>query len=249
MPQNKGVLSRSFEVNRIPETESEPRSRTRKVLASGLDAVKWTPGPLGKNLSVSSHLDIEAGDRAELVPKVETQVYPRRWVMLFLFSGLSASNSFMWLQYGIISNIFMRFYNIDPLAIDWLSMIYFLSYIPFILPVLWLLDNRGLREVVLVGAAINCIGAWIKIGSAGRDLFPVTFFGQFVCSVATVFVLGIPSRLASVWFGQREVSTACSIGVLGNQVCLLVFNTWFYVRLCVQFVGLCVSVSVLRVYV
>lgn len=190
--------------------------------AADLASVQWSPGPLGKSLSICSRLDVEAscGDRAGLVPKAATKLYLRRWVMLFLFSAVSASNAFMWLQYGIISNIFMRFYNIDSLAIDWLSMIYLLTYIPLILPVLWLLDNRGMRDVVLVGSAFNCIGAWIKIGSVGPNLFPVTFFGQFVCSVATVFVLGIPSYLASVWFGQREVSTACSIGVLGNQVCL-----------------------------
>lgn len=139
--------------------------------------------------------------------------------MLFLFSTVSASNASMWLQYGIISNIFMRFYGIDSLAIDWLSLIYLLTYIPLILPVLWLLDNRGVRDVLLVGSAFNCMGAWIKSGSASPSMFPLTFFGQFVCSVATVFVLGIPSYLASVWFGEKEVSTACSIGVLGNQVC------------------------------
>uniref|UniRef100_A0A8D0AXY8 Uncharacterized protein n=1 Tax=Sander lucioperca TaxID=283035 RepID=A0A8D0AXY8_SANLU len=188
----------------------------------GLASLQWTPGPLGRAISIGSRLDVVAlqGDQAELAPKAETKLYHRRWLMLFLFSAVSAGNAFMWLQYSIISNIFMRFYNIDSLAIDWLSMIYLLTYIPLILPVLWLLDNRGIRDVILVGSAFNCIGAWIKIGSASPNLFPVTFFGQFMCSVATVFVLGIPSYLASVWFGEKEVSTACSIGVLGNQVCL-----------------------------
>lgn len=174
------------------------------------------PGPL-----YVSRTDVEAlnGDLLQLIPKAKTKLYHRRWVMLFLFSSLSACNAFMWLQYGIISNIFMRFYNIDTLEIEWLSLIYLLTYVPLILPVLWLLGNRGIREVVLVGTALNCIGAWIKVGSAGPDLFPVTFFGQFVCSVATVFILGIPSHIASVWFGDEEVSTACCIGVLGNQVC------------------------------
>ncbi|KAM4625004.1 choline/ethanolamine transporter flvcr2a [Polymixia lowei] len=159
-----------------------------------------------------------APDTAQLFPLMETKLYKRRWVMLFLFSAYSMSNAFMWLQYGIISNIFMRFYSIDNFAIDWLSMIYFLSYIPLILPITWLLDNRGIRDVVVVGSAFNCIGAWIKTGTAAPNKFAVTFFGQFVCSVATVHVLGIPSRLASLWFGQQEVSTACSIGVLGNQL-------------------------------
>ena len=99
-------------------------------------------------------------------------------------------------------------------------MIYFLTYIPLILPVMWVLDNRGLREVLVVGAAFNCIGAWVKTGAAAPNMFAVAFFGQFVCSVATVYMLGLPSRIASLWFGQQEVSTACSIGVLGSQVCL-----------------------------
>uniref|UniRef100_A0A3B5AFU0 Feline leukemia virus subgroup C cellular receptor family, member 2a n=1 Tax=Stegastes partitus TaxID=144197 RepID=A0A3B5AFU0_9TELE len=107
----------------------------------------------------------EDNSETTLVPKTEIKLYHRRWVMLFLFSAVSASNAFMWLQYGIISNIFMRFYNIDSLAIDWLAMIYLLTYIPLIMPILWLLDNRGIRDVVLVGSAFNCIGAWIKIGS------------------------------------------------------------------------------------
>lgn len=207
-----------------PELGSEgwPWSKAAKNVAPGPASLQWSPGPLGRAISIGSRLDAEAlhGDQTQLVPKSETKLYHRRWPMLFLFSAVSASNACMWLQYGIISNIFMRFYNIDSLAIDWLSMIYLLTYIPLILPVLWLLDNRGIRDVVLVGSAFNCIGAWIKIGSVGPSMFPVTFFGQFVCSVATVFVLGIPSYLASVWFGEKEVSTACSIGVLGNQVCL-----------------------------
>ncbi|XP_054652903.1 feline leukemia virus subgroup C receptor-related protein 2 isoform X2 [Dunckerocampus dactyliophorus] len=157
-------------------------------------------------------------DTSQLFPLMETKLYKRRWVMLFLFCIYSLSNAMMWLQYSIIGNIFKRFYNIGTLALDWLSMIYFFTYIPLIVPVMWMLDNRGLREVIVVGSAVNCIGAWIKSSTAHPDLFAVTFLGQFVCSVATVYTLGIPSRLASLWFGQHEVSTACSIGVLGNQM-------------------------------
>ncbi|XP_032356212.1 choline/ethanolamine transporter flvcr2a isoform X4 [Etheostoma spectabile] len=112
----------------------------------------------------------------------------------------------------------MRFHTIDNLPIDWLSMIYFFTYIPLILPLTWLLDNGGLRHVVVVGAAFNCIRTWIKMSTANPDTFSMTFVGQFVCLVATVYILGIPSRLMSLWFGQQEVSSACSIGVLGNQM-------------------------------
>nr|XP_015194631.1 PREDICTED: feline leukemia virus subgroup C receptor-related protein 1 isoform X2 [Lepisosteus oculatus] len=41
---------------------------------------------------------------------------------------------------------------------------------------------------------------------------------QIICSIAQVFILGLPSRIASVWFGPKEVSTACATAVLGNQL-------------------------------
>lgn len=165
-------------------------------------------------------------DAARLPPPTETKLYKRRWVMLFIFSAFSASNALMWLQYGIIGDILLRFYGIGTLAIDCLSMVFLLTYIPLFLPVTWVLDNRGVREVVVAAAAFNCIGAWIKTGTAAPDMFPVTFFGQFMCSVGTIY-MGLPSRLASLWFGEQEVSTACSIAVLGTQVCV-----------CLPFLGL-----------
>lgn len=147
-----------------------------------------------------------------------TRLYKRRWLIVLLFSCYSLSNSYQWIQYGIISNIFMKFYGVDAFTIDWMSMIYMLTYIPFIFPVTWLLDKKGLRVIALVATAFNCAGTWIKVASARPDLFAVTFLGQFCCSFAQVFILGMPSRIASVWFGSEEVSTACSIGVFGNQV-------------------------------
>lgn len=165
-------------------------------------------------------LDTSDLDTTPLLPVMGTKLYKRRWAMLLIFSAYSMSNAFMWPQYSIISNIFIRFYRTDSQSIDWLSMIYFVSYIPLILPVTWLLDKRGLREIVMIGSAFNSIGAWIKTGAVHQDMYAMAFLGQFMCSVAAVFILGIPSKLASSWFGEREVSTACSIGVLGNQVCL-----------------------------
>ncbi|XP_023684257.2 choline/ethanolamine transporter flvcr2a [Paramormyrops kingsleyae] len=145
-------------------------------------------------------------------------LYRRRWVIVFLFSSYSLCNAFQWIQYGIINNIFMKFYNKDSFTIDWLSMIYMLTYIPFIFPVTWLLDKKGLRVISLLASGINCVGTWIKVTSVRPDLFVVTIFGQFTCSFAQVFILGMPSRIASVWFGSKEVSTACAIGVFGNQL-------------------------------
>lgn len=177
-------------------------------------------------LGLESHADPEPGDPTQPDEdlrhlgreKPPTLLYRRRWIIVLLFSSYSLCNSYQWIQYGIINNIFMKFYGVDTFTIDWMSMIYMLTYIPFIFPVTWLLDKKGLRVVALVATALNCVGTWVKVASVRPDLFAVTFLGQFCTSLAQVFILGMPSRIASVWFGSNEVSTACSVGVFGNQV-------------------------------
>ncbi|XP_055438978.1 heme transporter FLVCR1 isoform X1 [Bubalus kerabau] len=156
------------------------------------------------------------GGEGTLVPRIALS--PRRFVVLLIFSAYSLVNAFQWIQYSIISNVFEGFYNVSSLHIDWLSMVYMLAYVPLIFPATWLLDTRGLRLTALLGSGLNCLGAWIKCGSVQQHLFWVTMLGQCLCSVAQVFILGLPSHIASVWFGPKEVSTACATAVLGNQL-------------------------------
>lgn len=120
-------------------------------------------------------------------------------------------------------------YNQD-VAIAWLSMLYMLSYIPMIVPVTWLLGKRGLRVSILLGAALNAIGAWIKCISVelagpvqtsdqfAAYSFGVLILGQVICSISQVFLLGMPSHISATWFGQHELAMATAIGVFGNQV-------------------------------
>uniref|UniRef100_A0A8C5MHS1 Choline/ethanolamine transporter FLVCR1 n=1 Tax=Leptobrachium leishanense TaxID=445787 RepID=A0A8C5MHS1_9ANUR len=149
---------------------------------------------------------------------LETRLYRRRFLILGVFFLYSLVNAFQWIHYSIITNIFMDFYQLSSDKIDWLSMVYMLVYVPLIFPATWMLDKKGLRVTALLGSGLNCLGAWIKCASVRPDLFGVTMFAQTVCSVAQVFILGLPSRVASVWFGPKEVSTACATAVLGNQL-------------------------------
>ncbi|XP_006117835.2 choline/ethanolamine transporter FLVCR2 isoform X3 [Pelodiscus sinensis] len=177
-----------------------------------------TPESLQAVKPVSGEAEDETPNGSAPGPPPEVRLSLRRWAVVLLFSSYSLCNAFQWIQYGSINNIFVHFYGVSTFAIDWLSMCYMLTYIPLLFPVAWLLDKKGLRLIALAGSALNCLGAWVKLGSLKPHLFPVTVLGQVICSVAQVFILGMPSRIASVWFGSHEVSTACSIAVFGNQL-------------------------------
>jgi MFS family permease len=154
------------------------------------------------------------------------KLYARRWLIVTLFASYSMSNAYQWIHLNIIYDKLTYFYNESlpasqyskDIAVDWLSMIYMLSYIPFVLPSAWLLDRKGLRLVAIIATLLNALGAWVKCAAVHPHLFALLMFAQTICAIAQVFILGIPARLAAVWFGPNEVSTATAIGVFGNQV-------------------------------
>ncbi|KAK9510915.1 hypothetical protein O3M35_005591 [Rhynocoris fuscipes] len=138
--------------------------------------------------------------------------------MLALFVFYSMSNSLQWIQYAIIGDVIEKYYKISSTYVEWTSMIYMVSYIFLIVPGSWALDKFGLRRCLILGSLGTCLGACVKVFSTGRDNFLIGFLGQTLVAISQVFVLSVPARLAAVWFGSEEVSSACAIGVFGNQL-------------------------------
>ncbi|XP_031342708.1 uncharacterized MFS-type transporter C09D4.1 isoform X2 [Photinus pyralis] len=153
------------------------------------------------------------------LPQVEVcKVYKIRWLILAIFVLYSASNAMQWVQYSIIADVIVKYYGVSYTFVDWTSMIYMVLYIPFIFPGSYMLDKLGLRVAVLIGVTGTCLGTWIKVASVAPDRFWVGFLGQTIVAFSQVFILSVPARLAAVWFGPSQVSSACSIGVFGNQM-------------------------------
>ena len=160
---------------------------------------------------------------------------------------------------NIIGDLIHKYYNQSMpgeeyqqlVALDWLSMIYMLAYIPLIFPATYLLDKRGLRLCGILATFLNALGAWIKCAALSPDRFAVLMLGQTICAIAQIFILGIPARLAAVWFGPNEVSTATSIGVFGNQVyfkcsCLKHISVVQYCNYIFIIISLLVAVATIR---
>ncbi|XP_053612281.1 uncharacterized MFS-type transporter C09D4.1 isoform X2 [Plodia interpunctella] len=152
--------------------------------------------------------------------KVPTEytVYPIRWVVLIIFVFYSASNSMQWIQYSIIQDAVVKYYDVTSNTVYWTSLIFMITYVPLIFPGSFLLDKVGLRITTIIGAFGTCAGAWLKVFSVPQDMFWLGFLGQTVVAISQVFILNVPPRLAAVWFGADQVSSACSVGVFGNQL-------------------------------
>lgn len=223
--EEEEVGGRSVKVALVPPFQQNGciLGREAEHSSSSTPLVTATDVEVGRKVASSLHLE-EVPEVEAMLPssasdtKVTLRLSKRRLVVLAVFSIYSLVNAFQWIQYSILTSIFMTYYNVSSYQVDWLSMVYMVAYVPLIVPATWLLDIHGLRLTALLGSGLNCLGAWIKCASVQRNLYPVTLLAQIVCSVAQVFILGLPSHIASVWFGPKEVSTACAVAVLGNQV-------------------------------
>jgi FLVCR family feline leukemia virus subgroup C receptor-related protein len=157
---------------------------------------------------------------------IKLKLSSRRWLVLFIFALISFMNAFHWIEHNIIQDVIISYYNSSlpdstigqNESVNWLSLVYMLCYIPLVFPAMFLLDMKGLKLTVGIGALLTAVGAWIKCGAVNPNRFAVLMFAQTICAVAQVFTLGVPARLSAVWFGSSEISTATSIGVFGNQL-------------------------------
>ncbi|KAG5340264.1 FLVC2 protein, partial [Acromyrmex heyeri] len=153
-----------------------------------------------------------------IVEPLKLKVYKKRWLMLIIYMIYSGSNFFQWIEYSIITNVVIRYYGVSSVMVNWTSMLYMVLYAMFIFPTSYMIDKCGLRWTTIIGAGINCLGAWIKIFSIQPDRFYVVFIGQSIVAFAQIMIVPLPGRLAAQWFPPTQLSTATSLSIFGIQL-------------------------------
>ena len=94
-----------------------------------------------------------------ILVKKEFNVSIKRWIVLSIFCLISFLNAFNWIEYSIIQDVTIAFYNESlPVnqaeqagIINWFSMIYMVCYIPLVFPAMFLLDSKGLKLSIVLG--------------------------------------------------------------------------------------------------
>jgi hypothetical protein len=76
--------------------------------------------------------------------------YLYRWVVLGLFCITSLSNAANWITFSTIFSYAQKWYEVPSLAIDFLSLVYMIVYIPCIFVSSWFLARFGLRKGVRI---------------------------------------------------------------------------------------------------
>ncbi|XP_015838801.2 heme transporter FLVCR2 isoform X1 [Tribolium castaneum] len=150
------------------------------------------------------------------------KVYKYRWIILLIFCFFSSINFLQFFQYSIISNITVKYYDVEDTLVDFTGLIFMISFILLCLPANQFIEKYNLRNTALLSSGLTTLGNLVKLFSISRDRFYVVIIGQVLCAIAQVFMTSVPSKLASTWFGPDEVSTACAVAIFGSHIGLAI---------------------------
>jgi MFS family permease len=139
-----------------------------------------------------------------------------RWVVLTVFSLLNLSIQLLWISYAPVASFSAQFYNVSELYIGFFAMSFMAAFIPFSIPASWVIDTKGFKFGVGIGAVLMGIFAPL------RGLFGSHFAFAMACTVmlaiAQPFFLNAWTKCAALWFPKKERATAVGIVTLANLI-------------------------------
>ncbi|KAI9359235.1 major facilitator superfamily domain-containing protein [Zopfochytrium polystomum] len=151
----------------------------------------------------------------------EYKTYGQRFLVGASVFFLNMANGLLWSTYVSITPTTAAFYNTSKWNIDLVSVVFTAMFTVFIFPAVWLLDNKGLRPTLLVGALGNAVGSGVRVLSwiAPDDgKLPVLYVGQILAGVSQPFLLNVPTKASAVWFNEKERLTANTVMNLGQPL-------------------------------
>jgi MFS family permease len=139
----------------------------------------------------------------------EVRIYPYRWVVLIAFMLINIMVQVLWICYAPIASIAAAAYGVKRDAIDLLANLFMLIYLPISFPASWAIDTFGFKKAVGFGATLMAAFAVL------RALFPFSYaaalIGAIGISIGQPFLLNAFTKLAALWFPQKQRATVTGI--------------------------------------
>jgi MFS family permease len=138
--------------------------------------------------------------------------YRYRWVVLISFMFVAALTQLMWLNYAPIlsrTQELMGFNSEMPVVI--LMLMFPLVYIPVSIPAGFIIDRKGFRYAVMIGALLTAAFSFLRLFV---DNYALVLIGMIGISVGQPFVLNSITKMVSTWFPSDESALASGLATL-----------------------------------
>ena len=176
---------------------------TSAMLVPASPSLGLSPRPGSPHSPRSPHSPGSPGSPRRLPFKT----YGRRWLVLALYSMLALMNNFICYTFAPISDISLAYFG-PSFPLDWLISVFFITYVIMSFVSSRLVEEKGLRTGVLIGAwcqAVGCIIRCLNIQAPSSDLLRgsasgMVVAGQVIASFGSAFFINPPPLVASTWY-------------------------------------------------
>ncbi|EDO47735.1 predicted protein, partial [Nematostella vectensis] len=143
------------------------------------------------------------------------KVYKRRWYILFIFSIVATLNNIIWNSWGPIQGTSKVVFGWDDTIITLLADWGPISYVVAVVPMSWLMDEKGLRTSVVLAAFFEFIGSGLRcipLDASSQSL--LIHIGQFVTGLGGPVAMAAAPLVSAAWFPPSQRTTATAISSL-----------------------------------
>ncbi len=141
----------------------------------------------------------------------EHAVYGFRWVVLAAFMFVAAVTQLMWLNYAPITSQTQELMGASEFRVVLLATMFPLVYIPVSIPAGFIIDRKGFRFAVIIGALLTTAFSFLRLFAGNYALVLVGMIG---ISLGQPFVLNSITKMVSTWFPTEESALANGLASL-----------------------------------
>lgn len=150
----------------------------------------------------------------------KAKVYPYRWIILLSTIPILAMTNVFWLTFAPITSIAEEFYQVSPLSIAFLSMSYMIVYIIISVPASWLVDTKGFRLSMGIGAAATAVFGITR--GIFADNFVIVTIAQLGAAIGQPFLTNSITKVAARWFPVNERATATGVASMAGCLGMII---------------------------
>ncbi|GBG25455.1 Feline leukemia virus subgroup C receptor-related protein 1 [Hondaea fermentalgiana] len=155
------------------------------------------------------------------------KAYRIRWLVMLIFCMASASNAVLWITFAPINSLVQEFYACSAAAVNALSLVYLIAYVPFSIVANLVFKKQGMYRAIVLAVFLDFLSSLLRFLSAASNAEPrggsdtgyaLLLSGQTLGAMAQPLLTNAPALMASRWFPTKERDVAAVVMSLANPV-------------------------------
>lgn len=139
--------------------------------------------------------------------------------MQLMFSLCLGCSGFLMIGFSPIAPIISIVYDCSIILVDIQLLLYVILFIPANFVTLYVIKHWGTRVTLTIGCLLLLACGWVRQLVQVTESF-VTFatLGNIIGAFAQVFFTNCTSKIATVWFGDKERALSTALGGLAMPI-------------------------------